>query len=354
MKYQKHIFVVLTAFVCFASSTMAAGVDFRMVTSRNDATIGGEYHVDVEIKINNGASPQTLNSVTVDIDYGAELSAWPSNPDVGWILSAADGYLNEVNKLAGRYRVLVTGNDVNNAGNVSPPGDPAGFDLTTNFQKVVTLKWTINSVGVPTLSFATNTLAAAYFDNISNAPQGNVTDWDVQIWDSPLLFYVERVSGNVYADGSFIGGGADLAERINVSEPVEPGDVVELDPAKSGHYRKARSSSQLLAGVITTAPGFTLGNNSEEMEGATRIASAESTTMALTSRPMLALMGRVPVKVTTENGVIRPGDLLTISSKPGIAMRYTALQKCENVIIGKALEGLTDDDEIIMVLVMAY
>ncbi|MFQ5853882.1 MAG: hypothetical protein ACE5JU_25260, partial [Candidatus Binatia bacterium] len=79
-----------------------------------------------------------------------------------------------------------------------------------------------------------------------------------------LVFRVERATGNVYADGSFIGGGADLAERINVSEPVEPGDVVELDPNKPGHYRKARGTSQLVAGVITTKPGFVLGNSTEE------------------------------------------------------------------------------------------
>ncbi|MCH8127613.1 SBBP repeat-containing protein [candidate division KSB1 bacterium] len=45
-----------------------------------------------------------------------------------------------------------------------------------------------------------------------------------------LVFRVERSTGDVFADGSFIPDGADMAERINVSEPVEPGDVVELDP----------------------------------------------------------------------------------------------------------------------------
>lgn len=39
------------------------------------------------------------------------------------------------------------------------------------------------------------------------------------------------------------------------------------------------------------------------------------------SRPLLALAGRVPVKVTAEAGAIRIGDLLISSSKAGYAMR---------------------------------
>ena len=53
----------------------------------------------------------------------------------------------------------------------------------------------------------------------------------------------------------------------------------------------------------------------------------------------VALNGRVPVKVTTENGAIEPGDFLTTSSTPGAAMKAT---KPGNVI-GKALEGYNSD-----------
>ena len=142
-----------------------------------------------------------------------------------------------------------------------------------------------------------------------------------------------------------VGGGADLAERINVSERVGPGDVVELDPTRPAHYRKARGSSRLIAGVITTKPGFTLGNNPEEMEQAGNRADG---------RPMLTLMGRVPVKATTENGTIRPGDLLTVASKSGYAMRCAGVKKCNGAILGKALQGLESGEGKILVLVMSH
>ncbi|MCH8126651.1 choice-of-anchor B family protein [candidate division KSB1 bacterium] len=171
---------------------------------------------------------------------------------------------------------------------------------------------------------------------------------------SPLVFRVERSTGDVFAQGSFIPSGADLAERINVSEPVEAGDIVELDPTVPGYYRKARGNSQLIAGIITTDPGFILGNNPVEMDAASASVEVKTSKIKISSRPMLVLMGRVPVKATTENGQIHPGDLLTISNKPGFAMRCAEAKECEGVIIGKALEGLESGEGLILVLVMAH
>ena len=70
-------------------------------------------------------------------------------------------------------------------------------------------------------------------------------------------------------------------------------------------------------------------------------------------RPMMALMGRVPVKATTENGPIHPGDLLTVSSKAGYTMLCVKAESCEGAVVGKALEGLEKGEGLILVLVMA-
>jgi hypothetical protein len=69
-------------------------------------------------------------------------------------------------------------------------------------------------------------------------------------------------------------------------------------------------------------------------------------------RPLLALLGRVPVKATTENGPIRPGDLLTSASKPGYAMRCEDIHRCEGAIIGKALEALDESEGAILILLV--
>ncbi|MCS6936162.1 MAG: PQQ-dependent sugar dehydrogenase [Candidatus Bipolaricaulota bacterium] len=150
------------------------------------------------------------------------------------------------------------------------------------------------------------------------------------------LFRIERATGNVYTDGAFFAGGADLAEYISVSEPVEPGDLVELDPTRPKSYRKSRTPySALIAGVIATQPGVVLGAQGERVNERTAL---------------LALLGRVPVKVTTENGPIRPGDLLTSSSQPGYAMRCRSPRECEGAIVGKALQSLDSGAGIILAL----
>ena len=186
------------------------------------------------------------------------------------------------------------------------------------------------------------------------------------------VFRIERDTGNVCADGSFNSGGADVAEYILASEPLEPGDVVEVDPHNPKHYRKARGPySPLVAGVISTAPGVVLGLGPNPLPpslkgrgpgfawtvrlaafGGKVYSPDEGEGLGERSAPLLALIGRVPVKATTENGPIRPGDLLTSASKPGYAMRCGDVAQCEGAIIGKALEALDKSEGVILMLVM--
>ncbi len=216
-----------------------------------------------------------------------------------------------------------------------------------------------NSQNVDVIVDATGLLPGTYNCNMnisSNDPDENpvVVPVTLNVIATGLVFRVERATGDVFAAGSFITDGADLAERINVSERVEPGDVVELDPANPGYYRKARGSSRLIAGVITTEPGFILGNSLEEIESGKVVAAKARLTFEATNQPMLVLLGRVPVKVTTDNGPILPGDLLTVSNKRGYTMLCAKSRSCEGAIIGKALESLETGDGVILVLVMSH
>ena len=84
--------------------------------------------------------------------------------------------------------------------------------------------------------------------------------------ESAAVFRVESWRGNVRADGtfyssSFATGHGDVAEWVEVSESVEPGDVLELDPSASTTYRLSQTAcSTLVAGVISTEPGVVLGS----------------------------------------------------------------------------------------------
>jgi hypothetical protein len=78
-------------------------------------------------------------------------------------------------------------------------------------------------------------------------------------------------------------------------------------------------------GIISTEPGMIIGNINADPE----------------SIPALvALAGRVPVKVSLENGPIEPGDNLTPSSEPGVAMKATKA----GLIIGQALTAFHEGE----------
>ncbi|MCS6918168.1 MAG: hypothetical protein NZM28_00185 [Fimbriimonadales bacterium] len=122
--------------------------------------------------------------------------------------------------------------------------------------------------------------------------------------------------------------GADLAEKFPVSEPVEPGMVVEIDPDRHGSLRKARGAyNKRVAGVVAGAnglpTGIVLGN------------TADGETHA-----PVAMSGRVWVYADATKRAIEPGDLLTTSDRPGYAMAVAHPRKAHGAILGKAMTRL--------------
>jgi hypothetical protein len=82
--------------------------------------------------------------------------------------------------------------------------------------------------------------------------------------------------------------------------------------------RKARESFEAI-GVVSTNPGIVLGKHVQ-------------------NGVPIAFSGRVPVKVTAENGEVKQGDYLTVSkTMPGYAMKLTG----EGRAIGHALSEYT-------------
>jgi len=155
--------------------------------------------------------------------------------------------------------------------------------------------------------------------------------------------YKATAEGDVRADGTFhanefLSGSADVAEWVHVSEFAAPGDLIVLDPACPDMYSPSqRPCSSLIAGVISSYPGVTLGHDSKT-----------------DAQALLALVGIVPVKVTNEGGPIQPGDLLVSSSTPGHAMRWSGPDPCPCSLVGKALEPMTEKEGLVLVLLTAH
>ncbi|MCS7248941.1 MAG: hypothetical protein NZ840_11985 [Anaerolineales bacterium] len=153
-----------------------------------------------------------------------------------------------------------------------------------------------------------------------------------------LEFRVTR-TGNVSADGTIAGGGADFAELIAVDPQagqVEPGDVLVISPRLDRAVTLAKEPySTAIAGVYSTQPGFIGGGGAEETSD---------------NRIPVAIVGIVPVKVSAENGPIERGDLLTSASLPGHAMKAT--EYIPGAILGKAMGELESGTGVILVLLL--
>jgi hypothetical protein len=160
---------------------------------------------------------------------------------------------------------------------------------------------------------------------------------------------IRATTGYVFPDGStqttaFIPAncGADYAESVGVTgdrTSFTPGDLLVIDPSNPGSFLKSNQPySTLIAGVYSTKPGF-VG----------RLEPASAKTDA-TEVPM-AMVGRVPTKVSAENGPIKVGDLLVSSSTVGYAMKGTDRSLLTGAVIGKALGSLDSGTGTILVLV---
>jgi hypothetical protein len=122
---------------------------------------------------------------------------------------------------------------------------------------------------------------------------------------------------------SYESTGADFAERFPVNEATEPGDIIGTTPTNN---RKARTGDAILGVVSDSA--VVVGNSPKDVnEG---------------ENPIVGLLGQVRTKVSTINGSIKRGDLITLSENSGIGQKSTG----SGPVLGTALEDLSSDEAV--------
>jgi hypothetical protein len=115
--------------------------------------------------------------------------------------------------------------------------------------------------------------------------------------------------GNAYADGSWSGGGADLAEWFPTADPgMTPGDLACLDPKRPLHVKRCNGGKLRIIGIVSTKPGF-VGGQKEKLllEGKILV--------------LIGLLGQIPTKI---KGDIDIGDIIGLSDTDGVGSRLTA------------------------------
>jgi len=116
---------------------------------------------------------------------------------------------------------------------------------------------------------------------------------------------------------------ADVAERFESDELLDPGTVVELGGSKEITRSRVELSENVF-GVISTRPAFTMNGGAGEDD----------------THPAVAMTGRVPVNVT---GTINKGDRL-VSAGNGIARAAKPGEATAFNVIGRALVSKSTND----------
>jgi hypothetical protein len=156
---------------------------------------------------------------------------------------------------------------------------------------------------------------------------------------------VESASGDVHVTGTMkvdkdvLLTGSDCAERFDLAEQeeLEAGTVVVID--QDGMLRTSSCAyDKCVAGVVAGAgeyrPAIVMGSVASDRIGA-----------------LVALIGKTYCKVDASSGAIEVGDLLTVSSTPGHAMKASDPARAFGAVLGKALRPLRSGSGLIPILV---
>lgn len=203
-------------------------------------------------------------------------------------------------------------------------------DTITKFDDAVEGQiWIINHQGIAGETFDCDNTDGGNDDLQCGSADITASANDTTVWyyssggASQLISWVKNGSAQT---------GTDLAEWFPATEELEAGDVLVASSSDPVNVSKSSSGYQKgLIGIVATQPGLILGE-----QGTSTYAA------------QVALAGRVPVKVSDENGAIEIGDYLTSSATlSGYAMKATET----GPVIGMAMEALESGSGLITVKV---
>ncbi len=295
--------------------TGSVAIGYRALYSASS----GSYNTAVGYQAGKGASAHTTTGgVFIGYNAGAAITTGATN---NTIIGAGSGETVS----SGNGNILIGYQTANNLTSGSR-NIAIGYDID------ITNSTGSNQLNIGNFIFGTGIDGTA--GTVSNAKIGIGTTTPVSTLSVQGSLCVRddgscgTTAGTIYATTASISD-IDVAENFPTEdETLSAGEIVSVDPGDDEHIKRAENGEVVL-GIISTQPGLLLGKE-------------------FTSGRPVALAGRVPVKVNDEGGPIEPGDLIALSTVPGVGRKATT---SDEVTVGVAMGSLNDSAGEVIVFV---
>jgi hypothetical protein len=157
----KIIVFAFASFMCSLSFAQTT-IEQRLQVSLNEGTLGGAFQIAIQVKGTNLPIANTLGSATIDVQFDNSQLTYVDYT-IGEITFAL-GYSNTVpidNTTFVRYGPL---------GTSVAPGEGAGYDLSSSYETLVTLNFTIdNPSGTANLTIDNGTNQIGLYESHANS-----------------------------------------------------------------------------------------------------------------------------------------------------------------------------------------
>ncbi|PJA47024.1 hypothetical protein CO173_00415 [Candidatus Uhrbacteria bacterium CG_4_9_14_3_um_filter_41_35] len=243
-----------------------------------------------------------------------------------------------------------SGIDIVNTNNVSGAGivEISALGLTSGYGFNIKVDASLLSTGAAyRVKAATLLTTQKAFSAVANTTETIYieTDGDIHIPAGSICIdndasCTSSTDGTIYYRSAVTTGG-DLAEVYESTEVLQAGDIIVIDSANPLKIKQSTSPyEQVSISVVATNPGNLMNGPTEAdltavgIDPSTALPNWGNYVLPPGSYPV-ALAGRVPTRVNTENGAIAVGDLITTSSTAGAGMKSTM----PGAVVGRALQA---------------
>ncbi|MBI2017785.1 DUF3800 domain-containing protein [Candidatus Daviesbacteria bacterium] len=303
-------------------------------------TTGAKLHVIGDAIVSGNITVASCSGCGVADDYISVTSDETSNAS-----SAEFDVFEDANYPGGTIQYTT-----NASSGITYTASTGVFDIATTGKYLITFNALVIAAGSPdTVDYVIKKNSVALYDKTFGVHSSvDPVERSISIIASltagdDIEFFIDNTTANnsQASNGTSasiipISGGADIAEIYHSNEELTHGELVAIDPTlKAGVKKSIKPYEKEILGIVSTQPGVVL-SNSNDSEG--------------NNQTVVALAGRVPLKVSTENGSIQAGDYLTSSSIPGVAMKATR----PGPTVGKALESFYNEDYTVIGKITAF